>query len=172
MQPGNWDITRFGPFQSANILLVPEIPSHFNSRVEYKVCIMYIPQNRPQRFASFMGYRSPEAKIIKFFCCGPSTAAACPVCARYYQIYCNPARVLTPPLHWWSIVLSKLWSYIYSKLINNIICLHNLLSPCSYKTCSTGKSGQVRTGWAWDKVWQNNTSYFPVYMCKQAWISS
>ena len=87
MQPANWDIARFGPFQSANILLVPEIPSRFKSRVEYKVCIMYIPWNRPQRFASFMGYHSPEAQRILFFCCGPSTAAACPVGARYYLFY-------------------------------------------------------------------------------------
>ena len=40
-----------------NILMIPEIPSRYHSGKEYKVAIMYIPTDRPQRFGNWMGYR-------------------------------------------------------------------------------------------------------------------
>ena len=55
--PINYDPQRFGPWEPANVLLVPEIPSKHTASRQYRVAIMYIPTSQPFVQHNWMGYR-------------------------------------------------------------------------------------------------------------------
>ena len=92
--PINWDPVRFGPWEPANVLYAPEIPSKHTASREYRVCLMYVPTSQPIVFQNWMGFRQYSTARMKAFCCGPSQANGCPVGARTVAPCSHGATVL------------------------------------------------------------------------------
>ena len=92
--PGNYDVGAYGQWQSANILMIPEIPSKNRGSREYKVVVCYIPTSTAVVLHNWMGYRQPAARRIKAVCCGPSQANCCPVGARTVAPCAHGAAIL------------------------------------------------------------------------------